>query len=155
MVATGVSARGLDIKNVMHIVNYDLPSSDYGGIHEYVHRIGRTARIGNEGLATSFYNDKNADIADALTRILLESKQTVPDFLEQHKPEDPDNIDFDDESDNEEDGSVDANGDAAEGTGNDDAWGASDEPAAADAWGASEEPAAADTWESGPAASWD
>lgn len=40
MVATGVSARGLDIKNVMHVVNFDLPSTAHGGITEYIHRIG-------------------------------------------------------------------------------------------------------------------
>ena len=41
LIATGVSARGLDIHNVMHVVNYDLPSVQYGGIEEYTHRIGR------------------------------------------------------------------------------------------------------------------
>ena len=132
MIATGVSARGLDIKNVMHIINYDLPSSNYGGIDEYVHRIGRTARIGNEGLATSFFNDKNSDIADALTRILLESKQKLPDFLEQYAPEDRENLDFDDGSEDEEDGGVGADGEAAEGN-KDDAWGVPDEPLVADA----------------------
>lgn len=40
MVATGVSARGLDIVNVMHVINFDLPSAQHGGITEYVHRIG-------------------------------------------------------------------------------------------------------------------
>lgn len=40
LVATGVSARGLDIKNVMHVVNFDLPSMTYGGLDEYIHRIG-------------------------------------------------------------------------------------------------------------------
>jgi len=40
MVATGLSARGLDIANIMHVVNYDLPKSIHGGITEYVHRIG-------------------------------------------------------------------------------------------------------------------
>lgn len=40
LVATGVSARGLDIKNVMHVINYDLPNVNYGGIDEYIHRIG-------------------------------------------------------------------------------------------------------------------
>ena len=88
LVATGVSARGLDIKNVMHVINYDLPNSDYGGIHEYVHRIGRTARIGNIGMATSFYNDKNEDIAEALTKLLIETRQVVPEFLESYKPDD-------------------------------------------------------------------
>lgn len=40
MVATGVSARGLDIKNVMHVINFDLPRVSHGGITEYIHRIG-------------------------------------------------------------------------------------------------------------------
>lgn len=40
LITTGVSARGLDIKNVMHVVNFDLPSTMYGGIDEYIHRIG-------------------------------------------------------------------------------------------------------------------
>ena len=40
LIATGVSARGLDIHNVMHVINYDLPSPQYGGIEEYTHRIG-------------------------------------------------------------------------------------------------------------------
>ena len=42
LVATGVSARGLDIKNVMHVVNFNLPSAMHGGITEYVHRIGKS-----------------------------------------------------------------------------------------------------------------
>lgn len=54
--ATQVAARGLDIKNVAYVVNYDLPQT----IDEYVHRIGRTGRMGNEGRAISFY-DKGAD----------------------------------------------------------------------------------------------
>src|SRR6187402_1862668 len=41
LIATGVSARGLDIHNVMHVINYDLPSTQYGGIEEYTHRIGK------------------------------------------------------------------------------------------------------------------
>lgn len=116
LVATGVSARGLDVKNVMHIINYDLPNTEYGGIHEYVHRIGRTARIGNVGLATSFFNEKNEDIAEALVRIMLEAQQEIPDFLEQYKPEDVSNLQFGDDSDQEGE-----NGDA--GDGGDDAWG--------------------------------
>lgn len=40
MIATGVSARGLDVINVLHVVNYDLPSAIHGGITEYIHRIG-------------------------------------------------------------------------------------------------------------------
>lgn len=52
LIATSVAARGLDIKNVRHVINYDMPKD----IDEYVHRIGRTGRLGNEGKATSFYD---------------------------------------------------------------------------------------------------
>ncbi|KAF4222721.1 hypothetical protein CNMCM6805_007827 [Aspergillus fumigatiaffinis] len=120
MVATGVSARGLDIKNVMHVVNFDLPSATHGGITEYIHRIGRTARIGNEGLATSFYNDRNSDIAPDLVKILIETGQKVPDFLESYKPAD-EVVKFDDDTDDEA-----VDGDDNANTNNDDAgtgWG--------------------------------
>jgi ATP-dependent RNA helicase DDX3X len=40
MIATGVTARGIDVRNVMHVINYDLPSMEHGGIEEYTHRIG-------------------------------------------------------------------------------------------------------------------
>ena len=40
MVATGVSARGLDIRNVMHVINYDCPDIEHNGMDEYIHRIG-------------------------------------------------------------------------------------------------------------------
>lgn len=85
----------------MHVINYDLPSTDHGGIQEYVHRIGRTARIGNVGLATSFYNERNEDLAPALVRTLLETNQAVPEFLDAYKPEDVTKLDFDDDTDNE------------------------------------------------------
>ena len=48
---------------------------------------GRTGRIGNMGLATSFYNDRDEDLARALVNTLLETSQAVPDFLESHVPE--------------------------------------------------------------------
>ena len=41
LITTGVSARGIDVKNVQHVINYDLPSVDHGGITEYTHRIGK------------------------------------------------------------------------------------------------------------------
>ncbi|KAI7817811.1 P-loop containing nucleoside triphosphate hydrolase protein [Gamsiella multidivaricata] len=77
LIATAVAARGLDIKDVLHVVNYDLCED----IDEYVHRIGRTARAGNPGLATTFYNDRNYMIAPQLTRLLVECEQAVPEFL--------------------------------------------------------------------------
>jgi ATP-dependent RNA helicase DDX3X len=53
MIATGVSARGLDIRNVMHVVNYDMPSPQYGGIEEYTHRIGKSSSRQNFLLTSS------------------------------------------------------------------------------------------------------
>lgn len=50
LVATDIAARGLDISHVKHVVNYDLPQCP----EDYVHRIGRTGRAGNEGFAVSF-----------------------------------------------------------------------------------------------------
>ncbi|KAL4975182.1 P-loop containing nucleoside triphosphate hydrolase protein [Aspergillus desertorum] len=109
MVATGVSARGLDIKNVMHVVNSDLPSAIHGGITEYIHRIGRTARIGNEGLATSFYSDRDSGLARDLVKVLTEAKQRVPDFLFEYRPVEGEVIDFHDDTEDEEDGEDDEN----------------------------------------------
>jgi ATP-dependent RNA helicase DDX3X len=45
LVATGVMARGIDVKSVGHVVNFDLPSLDHGGIEEYTHRIGKPPRF--------------------------------------------------------------------------------------------------------------
>ncbi|XP_010888280.1 DEAD-box helicase 3 X-linked a isoform X8 [Esox lucius] len=85
LVATAVAARGLDISNVKHVINFDLPSD----IEEYVHRIGRTGRVGNLGLATSFFNDKNSNITKDLLDILVEAKQEVPSWLESLGYENP------------------------------------------------------------------
>jgi ATP-dependent RNA helicase DDX3X len=79
IVATAVAARGLDIPNVTHVVNYDLP----GDIDDYVHRIGRTGRAGNVGKATSFFSEKNFNIKQNLLEILKEANQEIPAFLTQ------------------------------------------------------------------------
>lgn len=95
--------------------------------------IGRTARIGNEGLATSFYNDRDETMADFLVKTLLECNQPVPDFLQDRVPEDAAALDFNDDSgaEEEEAGATNGGGDAW-GGGNGDAWGSGvDAPAAA------------------------
>lgn len=57
----------MDIDDVRHVVNYDLPNE----IEEFVHRIGRTGRIGHEGKATTFFQKgKDDKIARALVKIL-------------------------------------------------------------------------------------
>ena len=78
LVATAVAARGLDIPNVTHVVNYDLPTD----IDDYVHRIGRTGRAGNTGLSTAFFNRGNRGVVRELIDLLKEANQEVPSFLE-------------------------------------------------------------------------
>ncbi|RAL68283.1 hypothetical protein DID88_007014 [Monilinia fructigena] len=124
MIATGVSSRGLDVHNVMHVINFDLPSNAHGGIDEYTHRIGRTGRIGNMGLASSFYNTRNEDIAEALAYL-------PEGFTMDGQTGDIDTLQFDDDSDGEEEGGENTEGDANAGV----AWGAD---VAAAGWGPDE-----------------
>ncbi|XP_033019972.1 probable ATP-dependent RNA helicase DDX4 isoform X1 [Lacerta agilis] len=80
LVATSVAARGLDIENVQHVINFDLPSA----IDEYVHRIGRTGRCGNIGKATSFFDpSSDSAIAQPLVKVLADAQQEVPVWLEE------------------------------------------------------------------------
>ncbi|KMZ96862.1 DEAD/DEAH box helicase [Plasmodium vivax North Korean] len=74
LVATDVAARGLDISNIKHVINFDLPSN----IDDYIHRIGRTGRAGNIGIATSFVNDDNRNIFKDLLATLEECNQAIP-----------------------------------------------------------------------------
>ena len=67
--ATDVAARGLDISNVVQVVNFDMPSN----VDDYVHRIGRTGRVGNIGHALSFMTDKNRNLARDLHELLSEN----------------------------------------------------------------------------------
>ena len=61
LIATDVAARGIDIDNITHVINYDVPNV----AESYVHRIGRTARAGTEGIAISFCDsEEKAFIAD-------------------------------------------------------------------------------------------
>lgn len=79
LVATDVAARGLDIPNVVHVINYDFP----GDIDDYVHRIGRTGRAGHNGLATSFLNEKsNKKAVQDLIEIFVENQLERPPWLD-------------------------------------------------------------------------
>ncbi|GAB6031640.1 hypothetical protein CHUAL_009400 [Chamberlinius hualienensis] len=81
LIATSVCSRGLDINGVDHVINYYLPTD----IDEYVHRIGRTGRVGNIGKSTSFFDpDNDMPLAHPLIKVLTDAKQEVPDWLIQY-----------------------------------------------------------------------
>jgi len=61
---TDVMARGIDIRTVTHIINYDLPKNP----ETYIHRTGRTARLGNKGIAISLISSHDREIYDAIIK---------------------------------------------------------------------------------------
>ncbi|MCK5580712.1 MAG: ATP-dependent RNA helicase DbpA [Candidatus Omnitrophica bacterium] len=83
LVATDLASRGLDVKDVSAVINYDLPSD-----HElYIHRIGRTARAGQEGLALNLYLPKERSKLKAIGEyIKMECPVMSLDELEKLKP---------------------------------------------------------------------
>lgn len=66
MVSSDVAARGIDVQDVTHVINFDIPSMP----EEYVHRIGRTARAGKKGIAISFVSEKEEAAFDAVERLI-------------------------------------------------------------------------------------
>ena len=86
LVATDIVSKGLDFPNIEHVINYDMPKE----IENYVLRIGRTGRLGNLGMATTFIN-KNQDEAILLDlkHLLAESGQFIPNFINSIHEEDP------------------------------------------------------------------
>jgi len=81
LVATDVAGRGLDISNIAHVINYDLPSRS---IDNYAHRIGRTGRAGKDGVATSLLTDDDEGIMAPLKAYLEATGSVVPDKLARH-----------------------------------------------------------------------
>lgn len=77
LIATDVASRGLDIPNVAYVIIYDLPSS----IDSYVHRIGRTGRIGNTGIALTLVEDRPVPVLSDLLTVLKESHQEIPQWF--------------------------------------------------------------------------
>ncbi|TLZ30764.1 MAG: DEAD/DEAH box helicase [Gammaproteobacteria bacterium] len=71
LVATEVAARGLDIKELPHVVNYELPNVP----EDYVHRIGRTARAGGSGSAVSLVSPEEAPLLREIEKVL---RRTLP-----------------------------------------------------------------------------
>ena len=81
LVATDVASRGLDVKEIKFVINYDFPKE----IEDYVHRIGRTGRKTNEGYnegtAITFFTSANSRLAGKLINIMREANQSIPQEL--------------------------------------------------------------------------
>lgn len=82
LIATNVAARGLDISNITHVINYEMPSN----IDDYIHRIGRTGRAGKNGVSTSFISPDNTNIISPLVERLREGNLEVPGWLDSMRP---------------------------------------------------------------------
>ena len=80
LVATDIAARGLDVKDIEVVINFDFPGAA-NGIEDYVHRIGRTGRAEAEGKAFTFFTAENGKSAHQLIGILEQSNQAVPEEL--------------------------------------------------------------------------
>ena len=82
MFATDVAARGLDIKGVTHVVNFDMARD----VESYVHRIGRTGRAGELGESVTFWNpDYDIACSPALCKIARDAGQDVPEWLAKYE----------------------------------------------------------------------
>jgi ATP-dependent RNA helicase RhlE len=73
LVATDIAARGIDVSDVSHVIQYELPQVP----EAYVHRIGRTARAGSSGVAISFCADDERPLLRDIQRV---TRQTIPSF---------------------------------------------------------------------------
>eukprot|EP01083_Nonionella_stella_P036528 99657_1 len=77
MIATDVAARGLDVRHIKAVINFDFPNN----VEDYVHRIGRTGRADEHGEAYSFFTSDDARKARDLIKVLEEASQEVPGRL--------------------------------------------------------------------------
>ena len=78
LIATSVAARGLDVKQLKLVVNYDAPNH----LEDYVHRAGRTGRAGNTGVAVTFLTDEQDRYAVDIAKALRQSGQPIPESVQ-------------------------------------------------------------------------
>lgn len=79
LIATDVAARGLDIRDIRCVINYDLPQN----IEDYIHRIGRTGRAGDKGVSISFFTEDDKKLSKSLQEVLIKGGQNVPEELKE------------------------------------------------------------------------
>ena len=77
MVASDVASRGLDIPEVSYVINFDMPNN----IDQYVHRIGRTGRVGNKGSSLTLLSEYDRPLFRSIIELLNKNKQNIPNFL--------------------------------------------------------------------------
>ena len=80
LISTDVMSRGIHVKKLAFVVNYDCPKS----IIDYEHRIGRTGRMGKKGTAITFITPANHDLLPQIEAYLQKTGQKVPNELKEH-----------------------------------------------------------------------
>ena len=83
LIASDVAARGLDIADLSHVVNFDVPSN----AEDYVHRIGRTGRAGKKGNAFTFVTSEDQKYIEAITALIKKPIETLKDYNKQNTPQ--------------------------------------------------------------------
>jgi superfamily II DNA/RNA helicase len=93
LVSTNLTSRGIDVPAVAHVINYDCPEQ----VEEYVHRIGRTARMGRDGTAVTFVGEWDMEFFDAIRKHVGDDKLEVINLAMYGDPNRGGPIDEDDE----------------------------------------------------------
>lgn len=77
LISTDVLARGIDFVGVQTVISYDCPMSR----RDYIHRVGRTGRAGNSGVAITFFTESDAVILGQIANVVAEVGQEVPAWM--------------------------------------------------------------------------
>ena len=83
VIATVVTSRGLDIKGIARVINFELPVDNF---MDYVHRIGRTGRAEATGEADSLFTDNDRGNSQALIKLMKDAGQVIPAALARYAP---------------------------------------------------------------------
>merc|ERR1719152_775457 len=78
LIATDVASRGIDVKDIKYVINYDFPNN----IEDYIHRVGRTGRAGALGSSYTFFTSDKFKHAKDLIQVLQEAQQPIPEELQ-------------------------------------------------------------------------